>query len=68
MIEKIIGQEHKALLVDKDHQEFKALRIGPTNKSSNLYVRSETVNLTQFSDAFVPCNERDNILTGGYLF
>ena len=41
---------------------------GPTNISSNVYPRSETVNLTQFSGAFVPCDEGDNILTGGYSF
>ena len=41
---------------------------GPTNISSNVYPRSETVNLTQFSIAFVPCDEGDNILTGGYSF
>ena len=41
---------------------------GPTNISSNVYPRSETVNLTQFSEAFVPCDEGDNILTGGYSF
>ena len=41
---------------------------GPTNISSNVYSRSETVNLTQFSEAFVPCDEGDNILTGGYSF
>ena len=40
--------------------------VGPTNISSNVYVRSETVNLTQSSGAFVPCDEGDNILTGGF--
>ncbi len=42
--------------------------VGPTNISSNVYLRSETVNLTQSSGAFVPCDEGDNILTGGYDF
>jgi hypothetical protein len=42
--------------------------VGPTNISSNVYVRSETANLTQSSGAFVPCDEGDNILTGGYDF
>jgi hypothetical protein len=41
---------------------------GPSNISSNVYPRSETANLTQFSGAFVPCDEGDNILTGGYSF
>ena len=40
--------------------------VGPTNISSNVYVRSETANLTQSSGAFVPCDEGDNILTGGF--
>jgi hypothetical protein len=42
--------------------------VGPTNISSNVYLRSETANLTQSSGAFVPCDEGDNILTGGYDF
>ena len=42
--------------------------VGPTNISSNVYVRSETANLTQSNGAFVPCDEGDNILTGGYDF
>jgi hypothetical protein len=42
--------------------------VGPTNISSNVYLRSETVNLTQSSGAFVPCDEGDNVLTGGYDF
>ena len=39
----------------------------PTNISSNVYPRSEIVNLTQFS-VFVPCDEGDDILTGAYSF